>query len=144
MAYGRAMTEPTYHIEPDVPGKFLRIVMAGDWNPDITARFADDVAQTLRTMLATGLRHGELRTLIDMREKHVLPQTVAAEFAKMVRPDSPSKRIALIVSSAIHRLQAKRIADARQSIFDSEEAALDWLGVARPPAAGATESDLAA
>lgn len=123
------MTQPTYHIDANVPGAFLRLHLAGDWDAEITARFAADVAKTLHRMLASGLRHGELRTLIDMREKHILPQNVAAEFAKMVRPGSPSKRIALVVSSALHRLQAKRIGDARHRIFDTEHDALAWLEV---------------
>lgn len=126
------MTDPSYHILPDVKGAFLRIEMAGNWNADIVARFSAEVTQTLRDMLANGLTHGELRALIDMREKHVLPQNVAAEFAKLVRPDSPSKRIAVLVSGAIHRLQAKRIGDARQGIFADEPAALAWLGISPP------------
>ncbi len=121
------MARPTYEIEADTAGAFLRLTLTGDWDAEIAARFAADVAATLRRMSAEGVRHGTLRTLVDMRHKNVVPQNVAAEFAKMVRPDSPSKRIALLVSGALHRLQAKRIADARQRVFDDEDAALAWL-----------------
>jgi len=121
------MTEPTYEIEPDAANEFLRLTLTGDWNVDITARFAADVAAALQTMIAHGARPGHFRTLIDMRRKNLLPQNVAAEFAKMVRPDSPSKRIAMLVSGAIHRIQAKRIADDRRAVFDREEDALVWL-----------------
>lgn len=121
------MDDPTYMIEADAPGEFLRLTLTGYWNPEITARFAADVAATLARMLATGTRRGHLRTLIDMRQKHLLPQNVAADFAQMVRPESPSRRIAMLVSGAVHRLQAKRMCDDRRRVFDSEEAALAWL-----------------
>ncbi|WP_210358074.1 hypothetical protein [Sphingomonas beigongshangi] len=121
------MTRPTYSIDFDAPGEFLRLTLRGDWDTDITERFAADVATTLRKMLASGTRHGHLRTLIDMREKNLLPQNVVAEFAKMVRPDSPSFRIAMIVATKLHALQAKRISDDKRAVFDSEAAAMAWL-----------------
>jgi len=86
-------------------------------------------------MLATGTRHGQLRTLMDMRQKNILPQNVAVEFARMVRPDSPSRKVALLVSGALHRMQAKRIGDARYAVFETEEAALAWLYVPEDGAA---------
>lgn len=121
------MTPPTFHIEADAPGEFLKLTLAGDWDEEIAARLAVDVAATLRRMLAGGTRHGHLRTLIDMRRKNVLPQTVAADFAKMVRPDSPSKKIALVFSGPLHRMQAKRIADDRCALFNNVEEAHAWL-----------------
>ncbi|GAA4217334.1 hypothetical protein GCM10022253_15620 [Sphingomonas endophytica] len=121
------MTPPTFHIEADAPGEFLKLTLAGDWNEEISARFGVAVAATLRQMLVDGTRHGQLRTLIDMKRKNVLPQTVVADFAKMVRPDSPSKRIAMVFSGALHRMQVKRIADHRCALFDNVEEARAWL-----------------
>jgi len=121
------MIPPTFHIEADAPGEFLKLTLAGDWDADTSARFGAEVAATLRQMLAGGTRHGQLRTLIDMKRKNVLPQTVAADFAKMVRPDSPSKRIALVFSGPLHRMQVKRIADHRCAMFDNAEDARAWL-----------------
>lgn len=129
------MTEPTYTIDADARGEFLRLTLKGDWNAGITERFAAEVAVTLRRMLATGTRHGQLRTLMDMRQKNILPQNVAVEFARMVRPDSPSRKVALLVSGALHRMQAKRIGDARYAVFETEEAALAWLYVPEDGAA---------
>ncbi len=129
------MTEPTYTIDADARGEFLRLTLKGDWNAGITERFAAEVALTLRRMLATGTRHGQLRTLMDMRQKNILPQNVAVEFSRMVRPDSPSRKVALLVSGALHRMQAKRIGDARYAVFETEEAALAWLYVPEDGAA---------
>ncbi|MBJ6122250.1 hypothetical protein [Sphingomonas mollis] len=121
------MIAPTYVIEPDAANEFLRLTLTGDWDVVIAQRFTTDVTRTLREMIGQGARPGHLRTLIDMRRKNLLPQNAAAEFAKMVRPDSPSKRIAMLVSGAIHRLQAKRMSSEWHRIFESEEAAMTWL-----------------
>ncbi len=121
------MTQPTYTIEPNPANEFLRLTLTGDWDMEITTRFTADVAIALQTMIAHGARPGHFRTLIDMREKKLLPQNVAAEFAKMVRPDSPSKRIAMLVSGAIHKMQANRIASERHAVFMAEDAAMAWL-----------------
>lgn len=121
------MIPPTFYIEADAPGEFLKLTLTGDWDAEITARFAAEVGTTLRRMVAGGTRHGHLRTLIDMKRKNVVPQHVAAEFAKMVRPDSPSKQIALVFSGALHRMQTKRIADERCALFESVEEARAWL-----------------
>lgn len=121
------MTPPSYTIEPDAAGEYLHIVMSGHWNEAITAQFSADVAKVLERMLRSGTRHGHLRTLIDMRHKNVVPQSVASEFARMVHPGSPSKRIALVFSGAVHRLQAKRIADDRCRTFDDLDDARSWL-----------------
>ncbi len=121
------MIAPTYSIEPDAANEFLRLTLTGDWDVAIAQRFGADVTRTLRKMIGQGVRPGHLRTLIDMRRKNLLPQNAAAEFAKMVRPDSPSKRIAMLVSGAVHRLQAKRMSGDRHQIFELEEAAMAWL-----------------
>jgi hypothetical protein len=87
-----------------------------------------EVAAAIRAMIAAGARPGHFLTLIDMSRKNILPQHVAAEFAKMVRPDSPSRRIAMVVSGAIHRIQAKRIGDdGKRRCFDSVAEARAWL-----------------
>lgn len=121
------MTRPTYDIDADAAGEFLRLTLAGDWDRETAERYAVDVAAAVRGMLAAGVRHGQLRTLIDMRRKKVVPQEVVGMFAKMVQPDSPLKRIAMLPSGALHRLQAKRIADDRCALFDNEADARAWL-----------------
>jgi hypothetical protein len=121
------MVEPTYTIAPDPPRGFLHLTLAGNWNAEMTGRFVADVNATLRQMLATGVRHGELRTLVDMRHKNILPQDAVAEITRMVRPNSPSKCIALLIAGPLHRMQAKRLVDERYAIFNDEPPALAWL-----------------
>ncbi|MBI0474345.1 hypothetical protein D9601_03070 [Sphingomonas sp. MA1305] len=121
------MAPPRYDIRPDANARFLRVTLSGDWDVAISERFATDIAERLRTMLAGGVRHGELRTLIDMRDKMVLPQQAAAHFTRLIRPGGPSKRIALLASGALHRLQVKRFIDDRCRLFEHETDAMAWL-----------------
>lgn len=121
------MADPTFDIVADAQREFLHLTLTGDWNKETGARFAEEVDATLRAMVAAGTRHGHLRTMIDMRRKNILPQNVAAEIARLVRPDSPSRRIALIIGRPLHRMQARRIIDERYAIFDTDAAAMAWL-----------------
>ncbi|KQR87584.1 hypothetical protein [Sphingomonas sp. Leaf343] len=90
--------------------------------------FLADLERTIRAMIGAGATYGEFRTIVDMSGKNILPQHAAAEFAKIVRPDSPSRKIALVVSGSLHRLQARRLSSAdKHRIFDRREEALEWL-----------------
>jgi hypothetical protein len=94
----------------------------------LTTVFVADLERTIRGMIGAGARYGQFLTIVDMREKNILPQQAAAEFAKIVRPDSPSRKIALVVSGTLHRLQAKRLStQEKHRIFDREDEALEWL-----------------
>ncbi len=121
------MSAPSYVIDSDAHTQFLKLTLVGDWDATITARFASDVSATLRQMLASGVVHGQVRTLLDMQRKGVVPQVVANEFARMLHPGSPSKRVAILASGALHRLQVKRIMDERCRLFEAEEEARAWL-----------------
>ncbi len=122
------MVAPTYTIETDPAREFLHLTLAGDWDQPTAERFGTAVAKAIGTMRAAGARHGHFLTLLDMSRKNILPQNVAAEFAKLIRPDSPSKRIAMVVSGAVHLMQAKRIgSDDTRRCFLTEAEAREWL-----------------
>lgn len=122
------MVQPVYTIETDPSRSFLHLTMAGDWDVPIADRFSADVAKAIGAMIAAGARPGHFLTLVDMSDKNIAPQPVAARFAGMIRPDSPSRRIAMVVSGAMHRIQAKRIGnDPRVRCFDNRAAAQAWL-----------------
>ncbi len=122
------MVAPTFTIDTDPAREFLHLTLTGDWDQPTAERFAAAVPKAIHGMIAAGARPGHFLTLLDMSRKNILPQNVAAEFAKMIRPDSPSKRIAMVVSGAVHRIQAKRIGkDGSRRCFDTEAQARDWL-----------------
>ncbi len=122
------MVPPTFTIDTDPAREFLHLTLTGDWDQPTAERFGLEVTKAIRGMVAAGARPGHFLTLLDMSRKNILPQNVAAEFAKMIRPDSPSKRIAMVVSGAVHRIQAKRIGNEdRRRCFDTEAEARGWL-----------------
>jgi hypothetical protein len=123
------MADPLFLIEPDSARKLLRITQTGNWTMETVQRYAAALSDAVRhMMLVDGVKHGELITLIDMTSKGVLPREVADALGRMVRPDSPSRRIAFVTSGALHRLQARRlVSDPRVRIFDREADALAWL-----------------
>lgn len=121
------MVDPTDTIAPDAPREFLRLTLPGDWNAEITARFAGDVNAMLRQKSATVVRHGELRTQVDLRHRNIISQDAVAEIARMMRPDSPSRCIAPLMASPLGRMQAGRLIDERYTIFNDEPDALSCL-----------------
>ncbi len=122
------MSDGRYKFETDPVRNFLRVELAGTWDQPLTTVFVADLERTIRGMIGAGARYGQFLTIVDMREKNILPQQAAAEFAKIVRPDSPSRKIALVVSGTLHRLQAKRLStQEKHRIFDREDEALEWL-----------------
>ena len=125
------MSDGRYKFETDPVRNFLRVELAGTWDQPLTTVFVADLERTIRGMIGAGARYGQFLTIVDMREKNILPQQAAAEFAKIVRPDSPSRKIALVVSGTLHRLQAKRLStQEKHRIFDREDEALEWLWAA--------------
>lgn len=117
-----------YRFETDPARNFLRIELDGVWDESLTAAFVIDLERTIRGMIGAGAIYGEFRTIVDMSRKNILPQNATAEFAKIMRPDSPSRRIALVVSGTLHRLQAKRLSTMdKYRIFDRDDDALAWL-----------------
>lgn len=122
------MLDGSYHFTTDPVRNFLRVELAGTWDQSLATVFVADLERTIRGMIGAGAVYGEFRTIVDMSRKNILPQHAAAEFAKITRPDSPSRRIALIVSGSLHRLQAKRLSTMeKHRIFDREDEALAWL-----------------
>jgi hypothetical protein len=122
------VSDGRYKFETDPVRNFLRVELAGTWDQPLTTVFVADLERTIRGMIGAGARYGQFLTIVDMREKNILPQQAAAEFAKIVRPDSPSRKIALVVSGTLHRLQAKRLStQEKHRIFDREDEALEWL-----------------
>ncbi len=122
------MVAPSFSIECDPAGPFLHLSLVGDWNRVIADRFATEVAGGIRGMIAAGALPGTFLTLIDMSRKNILPQDIATDMARMLRPDSPSRRIAFVVSGSLHLLQARRLCESEgRRCFPTEEVARQWL-----------------
>ncbi|MEG3089208.1 hypothetical protein [Sphingomonas sp. PB4P5] len=116
-----------FEVTIDGRRKLLHIVMQGFWNDDTMARYSEIVVQK-----SSELRRAEgcKRILINMSDFPIQSKKIAeghAAFLRTVR-DRGEARVALVMQSALSKLQAARVAsDTGHSTFADEAEALAWL-----------------
>jgi hypothetical protein len=115
-----------YEISLDKDRKLLRAVFTGLWDIQTLDRYEVEREAAVR---GAGWRSGEYDYLLDLRGHPVQPKEVAAKGDEHYRNFQPRPRkLALIVTSALARMQVTRVVKGTQErFFDNEEAALDWL-----------------
>ncbi len=115
-----------YEISLDKDRKLLRVVMTGLWDIQTLDRFEVEREAAVR---GAGWRSGEYGYLLDLRGHPVQPRDVSAKGGEYYRTFQPRPRkLALIITSALARMQVTRVIKGMQErFFDNEEAALAWL-----------------
>jgi len=113
--------EPQYAI--------LRVVLLGHWSMAIEERFEQDLDRAKLKSRASAPYLSDLKILIDGRQHGVQSQAVIQRLARYSETlSSDVKKTAVIVESALHRLQAQRLADNEShKVFVNEDAAIKWL-----------------
>lgn len=104
----------------------LRIHVTGSWTLPEVERYAQEAG----VQFAKARQHaGTLRLLIDLSRTEILSQAIIDPLAKAgMQYARPDDQVALVVSSALMKLQMKRmIGDAPTPIFISDEEAASWL-----------------
>ena len=115
----------TIRIEP--ARKFVEITMRGHWDEATIRRFGHELRNLSRALPAAGCRIGEQNTLFDTTGYAVQSQEVLAQLGALAAdPSIGSRRIAVLLSSTLIKLQARRIAPG-YGLFSDREAALHWL-----------------
>lgn len=115
-----------YEISLDKDRKLLRVAFKGLWDIQTLDRYEAEREAVVR---GSGWRSGEYDYLLDLRGHPVQPRDVAAKGDEYYRTYQPRPRkLALIVSSALARMQVTRVVKGMQEqLFANEEAALAWL-----------------
>src|ERR1700709_2792803 len=92
-----------YHFDYDRPSHLLKVTQSGLMPPDMAARFASDLQEQVRIALAAG---PNLKILIDGSQAPVQQLTSFAEAAKLraAMPNPP--RTAVVLGSALAKMQA--------------------------------------
>lgn len=122
------MSAAGHRIEIDPNRQFMRVTLWGNWANAQTDGLTVDHAKAIIQMKASGVKHGEFLTLVDMRDKLLSEEVTVAEFRKSFEANSPSRRTAIIVSPALPTSMAERIAPlGRVLVTYSEEEAMAWL-----------------
>ena len=119
--------DPAFTIRIDAPRKYVEISMVGLWDDATAQRFERELRGLLPALPQGGCPIGEQITLFDTTDFPVQPQDVSTRLAGMAADRSiGSRRIAVLVSSTLSKLQTRRIAPG-YGVFDDREEAMRWL-----------------
>ena len=113
-----------YLIEVDHGRDMVRATLDGYWDPTVATDFAQDLL-----LAFAGERHTPLNLLVDARKQGVQSQEVVTALAARTNSfNLPIDRVAVLIGSSLHKMQARRIAPAEKyRLFSSETEALAWL-----------------
>ena len=121
------LDDPAFTIRIAPERNYVEIVMRGYWDDATMKRFDSELRRMLPALPAGGCRIGEQNTLFDTTAYAVQSQDVLAQLGTMASdPSIGSRRIAVLVSSVLNKLQTRRIAPG-YGLFSDREAALQWL-----------------
>jgi hypothetical protein len=119
--------DPAYTIRILPTAGFVDIIMRGFWSAEDQRRFDRDLRAMLPALPAAGCRIGEQVTLFDLTAFQVQGQDVIAGLTRMASdPAIGSRRVAVLLSSGLLKLQARRVAPG-YGLFDCRETAMAWL-----------------
>ena len=126
-------TEDAFQIDVDLSRNLIRATLRGYWDLATTSNFTEELHKTLAETAAHPGTNAP-RLLIDARNQGVQSQIVVATAGEgMVELKGPSPRVATLISSTLHKMQATRIASPDQHrLFSSESEALAWLLADQP------------
>ena len=121
------ITDPSFTIRIDAPRKYVEICLLGLWDDATAKRFDRELRRLLPALSAGGCPIGEQNTLFDSTGYAVQAQDVSTRLAGMAADTSiGSRRIAVLVSSTLSKLQTRRVAPG-YGVFDDRAEAMAWL-----------------
>lgn len=116
-----------FEVTPDHDLRMLRITLRGFWDGATMAGYMKVVREAMGGLQRAG---GCRYILIDMTGYPIQSKEIAESHAAALRlvTQAGGVRVALVMQSALSKLQATRVAaDTGQRMFDTEEAAREWL-----------------
>jgi serine/threonine-protein kinase len=116
-----------FEVAPDHHLRMLRIALRGFWDNATMADYMKVVREAIGGLQRVG---GCRYILIDMTGYPIQSQEIAEGHAAALRivTQAGDIRVALVMQSALSKLQASRVAaDTGQRMFDTENAAQEWL-----------------
>jgi len=121
------ITDPSFTIRIDAPRKYVEICLLGMWVEATAKRFDHELRRLLPALPRGGCPLGEQNTLFDSTGYAVQAQDVSTHLAGMAADRSiGSRRIAVLVSSTLSKLQTRRIAPG-YGVFSDRAEAMAWL-----------------
>ena len=122
------MEARNFTLRPDPARRMLEIVLDGRWTPETVEAYRVARAEVMRVLQRAGVALADLRVFVDARSLSAQSLEAVAAFGSMVAPsDLQPGRSALVLTSALVKLQIKRIAMPGQRLFSDEQKARAWL-----------------
>ncbi len=127
--------DPAFAAGIDSATKRLDFALLGHWDLPTVTRFEAAIRATVARLPFLGIRLGDQVALFDTTRFTVQSPDVLAALGRLAAdPRVTSRRIAIVLASALLRMQAKR-AMPHLALFADRDAALDWLAGNEPPPA---------
>jgi hypothetical protein len=120
----------SHSVEVDPARKLVMLTMSGLVSPEDGAWIAEDFRAAIWTL---GEDVGDHLSLYDFSGVPVVPAATLEQLREMLTNPEVRKlwarKLAIVTSTALGRLQAQRVKDVRPDIglFDTREDALEWL-----------------
>ena len=121
------MSDAMFEVVPDVAAHLLSIRVHGFWDGATMAAYQKVLGEAVAKLQRTG---GCNYILVDMTGYPIQPKQIAEAHGAILRASRKMEgtRVALVMQSALSRLQANRLAaDTGHEIFPTPEAAMAWL-----------------
>lgn len=119
-----------HSVEVDPARKLVILTMSGVIPPEDAAWMAEEVRSAVRSL---GAAVGQHVTLYDFSAVPVVPQATVDQLIATFRNEAIrylwARKLAIVTTTALGRMQAGRIKEVRPDIelFGNREAALAWL-----------------
>lgn len=125
-----------FEISTEPRRKLVRLTLKAMLTPEQVKELYRQEHEAIEAM---GCRLGEHLCIVDLTSCPLQVQEVTKAFESEIAAAGKARRLAMYTGEALARMQARRIARARDdvAIFESREEAEFWL-FAKAPAAGVT------
>lgn len=127
-----------FEVKTDHGARLMRITLRGFWTAGTMAAYSKVVRDAMADLQRTG---GCKSILINMVDFPIQSREIAEGHAENLRrvKERGGIRVALVMQSALSKLQTARVAaDTGHLTFDTEADAVAWLSARRVPSMPAT------
>ena len=123
---------PSYHIDVDPSRSLIRIVCVGFWDDATTIAFGAELQAATDNLVRVTGRPNDCLYLCDLSQSQIQSAAIMSRFEQFsATTGTQARRIAVIASAALQKMQIKRLAGSHDSfrifLTGEEDAAEAWI-----------------